>query len=79
MAADAWVAITDHLGTGTGGAGFHVGLGRDSQPRCSLTRRTYRVSGLMTEFQNYLAELGDPTKAELRKNFRKKMDFISRA
>jgi len=33
----------------------------------------------MTEFQNYLAELGDPTKAELRKNFRKKMDFISRA
>src|SRR2546425_11145519 len=30
MAADAWVAITDHLGPGTGGAGSHVGLGRDS-------------------------------------------------
>lgn len=34
---------------------------------------------LKTEFQNYLAELRDPKNVDLRKNFRKKMDFISRA
>jgi hypothetical protein len=30
------------------------------------------------EFQKYLSELRDPKNADLRKNFRKKMDFISR-
>jgi len=34
---------------------------------------------LKAEFQGYLAELRDPAKAELRDNFRKKMNFISRA
>lgn len=33
---------------------------------------------LKTEFQNYLAELRDPKNVDLRKNFREKMDFISR-
>jgi len=34
---------------------------------------------LKVEFQNYLAELRDLKNVDLRKNFRKKMDFISRA
>ncbi len=34
---------------------------------------------LKAEFQGYLAELRDPAQAELRNNFRKKMNFISRA
>ena len=34
---------------------------------------------LKAEFENYLAELRDPKNADLRKNFCKKMDFISRA
>ncbi len=34
---------------------------------------------LKAEFQGYLAELRDSAKAELRDNFRKKMNFISRA
>jgi hypothetical protein len=34
---------------------------------------------LKDEFRDYLAELQDPSNAERRKNFRKKMDFISRA
>jgi hypothetical protein len=34
---------------------------------------------LKAEFQGYLIELRDPAQAELRDNFRKKMDFISRA
>jgi hypothetical protein len=33
---------------------------------------------LKAEFQSYLSELHDPKNAPLRKNFRKKMDFISR-
>ena len=33
---------------------------------------------LKAEFQGYLAELRNPAKAELRNNFRKKMNFISR-
>jgi hypothetical protein len=34
---------------------------------------------LKSEFQSYLAELRDPKNSSLRKKFRKKMDFISRA
>jgi hypothetical protein len=34
---------------------------------------------LKAEFTAYLAELHDPTNVDLRANFRKKMDFISRA
>ena len=34
---------------------------------------------LKSEFQSYLAELRDPKNSSLRKGFRKKMDFISRA
>jgi hypothetical protein len=34
---------------------------------------------LKTEFNSYLAELLDPKNNALRKNVRKKMDFISRA
>ena len=34
---------------------------------------------LKNEFKNYLTELRDPKNAGLRKNFRKKMDFVSRA
>ena len=34
---------------------------------------------LKAEFQSYLAELRDPAKEKLRANFRKKMNFISRA
>jgi hypothetical protein len=34
---------------------------------------------LKTAFQNYLVELRDPANADLRLNFRKKMDFISRS
>jgi len=34
---------------------------------------------LKKEFKNYLTELGDPKNGGLRKNFRKKMDFVSRA
>ncbi len=33
---------------------------------------------LTEEFSTYLAELADPTEATLRKNFRKKMNFIAR-
>jgi len=33
---------------------------------------------LKAEFQSYLCELRDPKNVTLRKNFRKKMDFISR-
>ena len=33
---------------------------------------------LKAEFQSYLAELRDPAKADLRANFRTKMNFISR-
>jgi hypothetical protein len=33
---------------------------------------------LKTDFQNYLAELRDPSNVDLRRNFRTKMDFISR-
>jgi hypothetical protein len=33
---------------------------------------------LKTDFQNYLAELRDPLNVDLRRNFRTKMDFISR-
>ncbi len=34
---------------------------------------------IKAEFQAYLAELSDPSRTNLRQNFRTKMDFISRA
>ena len=33
---------------------------------------------LKAEFDSYLAELRDPSNSNLRNNFRKKMNFISR-
>ena len=44
-----------------------------------IVNRTRLHQILTAEFRSYLAELGDPAQAPLRSNFRRKMDFISRA
>jgi hypothetical protein len=43
-----------------------------------IVNRTQFHELLKAEFQAYLDELRDPANAELRRNFRKKMDFIRR-
>lgn len=44
----------------------------------TVNRNKFHES-LKAEFQNYLSALRDPKNIALRANFRKKMDFISRA
>jgi len=54
-------------------------------PMLSVNRNAITVNRnrfhdcLKAEFQGYQSELRDPKNSSLRKKFRKKMDFISRA
>jgi hypothetical protein len=43
-----------------------------------IVNRTEFHRRLKAEFERYLKELKDPKQIDLRNNFRKKMDFISR-
>ena len=51
---------------------------QDNGTRIIVNRNKFH-DVLKAEFQGYLAELRGPENAHLRSNFRKKMDFTSRA